>query len=203
MKTFDPYNFDYKTYIKERYNLNEMPNKWQHDEFTLDDPILNSNESTWVEKEVKKFVEISLGKSTKYRLFHKIEGNEETYYLMAMDKPFIHAEYSFVRVNFPIEGIENKCLWNFKWDKGLMRNFFGGFVAVKEPVIISDESQTEKGFNFWKWLYEEYVKNKKSHVMYVLNMKTGSKEKLDSVDSMGHYFTETKSGNLRFVLHKI
>jgi hypothetical protein len=203
MKTFDPYNFDYKSYVKETYDLNEMPNKWQHDKFNLDDPILNSSEAVWVEREVKKFTIVSLGQSTKYRLFHKIEGKEETYYLMTVDKPFIHAEYAFIRIKSPIKGIENKYLWNFKWDKGLIRNFFNEFIVIKEPVVISDEIQTERGFNFWKWLYVDYVKNKKSHMMYVLDMKTGNKGKLDSADSMERYYTETKSGNLRFVLQKI
>ena len=151
--TFDPYNFDYKEYILETYNLMELPNKYYRGNYQCDDVILNARDAVWVEKNGTELENYKIGSFT-YRLFSKIEGNDITYYLMERDKPFIVMEYSFTRITSPIKGIENKHIWNFKGDNGLARNFFEDYILKRESVIISDENQTEKGFNFWKYLFK-------------------------------------------------
>ena len=206
MKEFDPYNFDYKTYIKEVYNLNEMPNRWSRSEFTLDDPYLNSNEAVWVEKTAKLIGEFSVPNSSfKFRLYLYVDGDENTYYLLNNKKPFIHAEYSFRRIHDSFnKGIENTYLWNFKWDKGLIRMFFDHYIIEREPRIISDETQTDKGFNFWKYLFKEYAVRRKSHKMSVYDINNGVDVKqLKSENEMDDFFRDTQMANYRFVLEKL
>jgi hypothetical protein len=203
MKTFDPYNFDYKSYVKETYDLNEMPNKYHRGEYQNDDPILNSQDAIWVEKNGKNIGNYKMG-SFNHRFFVHVDGNDTTYYLLSENKPFIIMEYSFTRITSPIKGIENKHLWNFKGDKGTARMFFDEYILKQEPIIVSDKSQTEKGFNFWKYLWREHVTDKKTHTMYVVNINDGKiVGSIENEQQMNDFYTTTKSGNLRFVLQKI
>ena len=156
-----------------------------------------------IEKNAKQLDDYKLSSFT-YRLFIKSDGDDTTYYLLDKNKPFITMEYSFTRISNPIKGIENKYLWNFKWDKGLARIFFDDYILKQEPIIISDEVQTEKGFNFWKYLFREYVKDKKTHLMRVIDINHGIFiSSIKNENQMDEFFTESKSGKFRFVLQKL
>ena len=203
MKEFDPYNFDYKTYIKEAYNLDEMPNRWNRSEFTLDDPYLNSNEAVWVEENGKQIGTFSIPNSkTKFRLFLHTNEDENIYSLLNDKKPFIHGQYAFKRID--AHTIENSYLWNFKWDKGLIRMFFDQHILKQEKTVLSDETQTDKGFNFWKYLFREYVDRKKSHKMSVMDLKKGKYVKnIQKESDLDGFFKDTRADNYRFVLEKL
>jgi hypothetical protein len=180
-----------------------LPNKYYRGNYQCDDVILNARDAVWVEKNGTELENYKIGSFT-YRLFSKIEGNDITYYLMERDKPFIVMEYSFTRITSPIKGIENKHIWNFKGDNGLARNFFEDYILKRESVIISDENQTEKGFNFWKYLFREQVKDRKTHYMYILDINTGKEIITSNAETqMDDYYTDTRSGKFRFVLQKI
>lgn len=202
---FDPYNFDYTAYMLETYNLTEMPNKMVRIKVRAEDHILNSEDSIWVEKIAEYLGKWTIkNASMTWRLFLHKEGNIWTYYLLDEDTPFICGEYSFERVVGPLKGIENKHIWNFKWDRGLIRLFIDYYILEREPVIISDKLQTESGFNFWKYLFREHVKYNKSHKMYVMDINNG--EVILSIadeNQMDQYYTETNSGKFRFVLERI
>ena len=201
--TFDPYNFDYKAYMLETYNLTEMPNKYYREEFRCDDVFLNSQDAIWAEKQGKYIDDYKQG-SLIYRLFIHKEEDITTYYLIDKNKPFIYMEYSFRKITSPLKGIENKHIWNFKWDKGLARMFFDDYIIPREPVIISDSLQTEKGFGFWKYLFMEYVRDSKTHKMYVIDINDGKMlSVIENINQMDTFYTDSKSGNLRFVLEKI
>ena len=127
--SFDPYKFDYKAYVLKTYGLTESPNRIQNMNIRGDDHILNSEDSVWVEKNTKLLGTWTVaGAKVKWRLFYHEEGNVGTYYLMDETKPFIMAEYSFEKIKYPINGIVNKHIWNFKWDKGLIRVFFDNYI---------------------------------------------------------------------------
>jgi len=200
---FDPHNFNYNEYMLETYNLTEMPNKYYRGNYRCDDVILNAQDAVWVEEKCKEIGDYKLSSFT-YRLFYNADGDNITYYLMDKDKPFISMEYSFIRISDPIKGIENKHLWNFKWDKGLARNFFDDYILKREPVIISDELLSERGFNFWKYLFSEHVRDGKTHKMYVININDGNVISIiTEEDKMNEFYTDSKSGKFRFVLEKV
>lgn len=204
MKSFDPYNFNYKKYVFDTYNLTESPNRIDNMKMRGDDHILNSEDSVWVEKNTTYIGVWNVNNSNlKFRLFYHEEGTIGTYYLLDEDKPFIRAEYSFEQITSPIKGIENKHIWNFKWDKGLIRMFFDGYILDKYPTIISDQSLTDMGYNFWKYLYNEYVKSNNTHKMFILDMISGKTNDIPSEIEMNKYYSHYNSGRLRFVLQEI
>jgi hypothetical protein len=170
-----------------------------------DDHILNSEDSIWVEKNAEFIGKWTIQNANlKWRLFFFKEGQTETLYLMDENTPFICAEYSYERITTPINGIENKHIWNFKWDRGLFRLFFDNYIIPKEHIILSDNNLTESGLKFWKYLWKEHVADHKTHEMVVINMDDGNiLSNLGEENQMNEFYTDTKSGKYRFVLQKI
>lgn len=203
MRKFDPYNFDYKSYIKEQHDLlREMPAKMDDREWRLNDFIRNNHEGLRIEENEKMIGFFGEGENKK-RLFHTKENNIEFYSLLDEKTPFINAEYSFEQITHPVRGIINRDIWNHPHCKGLVWYFFGKFIIPKESTIISDNIQTDKGFNFWKNIFTEYVGSKKSHKLLILDFKSGKiVEELINKDEMDEYSGDNKH-NLRFVLQKI
>lgn len=202
---FDPYNFDYKAYVLETYGLTESPNRIQNIKIRGDDHILNSEDSVWVERNANFIGKWTInGAKLEWRLFIFKEGNIETFYLLDESTPFICSEYSYERITTPINGIENKHIWNFKWDKGLFRLFFDNYILSKENTIISDQNLTEAGFNFWKYLFKEHAITQNTHKMLVMNMDDGKIIlPINNEGQMEEFYTDSKSGKFRFVLKKI
>jgi hypothetical protein len=199
---FDPYNFDYKAYMLEMYNITEMPQRADRDKFMLDDITLNQQDGIRVEKNTQRLDDYKAGDQV-YRLFFEEENEGGTYYLLDMDRPFISVEYSFDRIITPIKGIENKAIWNHRWAKGLARYFFRTYVAEKEPVIASDHALTDRGFKFWKVIFDECVRRDHSHKMYVMDFTSGTIVKqIGDEKEMEEYFGSNQS-KYRFVMEKI
>ena len=170
-----------------------------------DDHILNSEDSIWVEKNAEFIGNWTIKNAKlKWRLFFFKEGNTETFYLLDENTPFICSEYSYKRITSPINGIENKHIWNFKWDRGLFRLFFDNYIISKENTIVSDASLTESGFKFWKYLFKEHVSTQNTHKMFVINMDDSNiLSGIRKENQMDEFYTDTKSGKYRFVLQKI
>ena len=196
---FDPHNFDYTEYILETYNLTEMPLKKDNSAFVLDDDVLNGKEAIRIERR-GKFVDKYKAGEQAYRLFFEKETDGGTYYLLYSDKPFITVEYSYENIVKPIKGIENKSIWNHRWSKGLARYFFENFVLQKEPVVISDKVLTDRGFKFWKNVFDEI--GNKTHKMYVVDVKTEVVVQwIEDTKDMDKYFGD-KMSRFRFVLER-
>jgi len=199
---FNPYTFDYRQYIKEYHNIdiNESPVKIPSRVLSRD-YIDNTYAGLQVEK-IAKFIREYSYLNEKLRLYKNIEDGVETYYLLTLDQPILALEHSFVNITSPIKAIENKDLWHFKQYKGLMSYWFDNDIIPTYPAIISDAAQTQMGFNFWKYLYKEYVSGKKSHVIYVIDYKMGDKININNIDEMEEYYANTQY-NSRFVLERI
>ena len=200
-KEFDPYNFDYKLYFVEMYNLTEMPAKLpRNTPFRLDDYAINNYEGMRIEK---NDTFIKLYNNGFYRVFYnKDNDNIETYSLLNKDNPHICAEHVFRRISNPIKGIENINMWNSKYYTGIIRMWFRDEIIPKEPVIISDKIQSDKGFKFWLSLFDDYVMDKKSHVLLIISYKTGEEIKnVVNKTEIDNYYGDNKS-NFRFVLKK-
>lgn len=200
-KEFDPYNFDYKSYIKEIYRLDEMPSKIIKDKWVLDDYILNNKEGIKTENN-SKFIKIFHAGSLNFRLFFDEENNISFYSLLDMNTPFINAQYSFERITIPINGIINLDIWNHVYSRGLISYFFDHYILQKEKTIISDKIQTEKGFKFWKSLFKEYVKTNKTHQMYIMDFSSGNKIKDVTEEKDLDEFYGSEKSKYRFVLNK-
>jgi len=197
-KEFDPYNFDFKSYITEMYNLVEMPLRLPHNTpFRMDDYVTNNYEGLQIEKHGN-----FLGNWENYRLFTEKENNIETYYLLDKNQPHICACHSFERITSPIKGIENKELWNGKYNKGLVRYWFNKEIIPKEAIIISDKIQSDMGFNFWTSLFNDYVKTNDSHSMLVIDYNNGNVIKnITNKDEMKEFYSDNKF-NFRFILKR-
>lgn len=199
---FDPYTFDWKSYVKETYDLNEMPSKLSH--MNLDvDAIDNSYYAKEVEQKYKQTGTFKHGNEN-LRVFEYDEGGRHWTSLLSENKPLLAMEHTYTRINNPIKGMVNLHIWHFKWYHALISRWFDERIIPNEPVIISDKAQTEKGFNFWKRMFQEYGDNKKTHKMYVIDFKTGQAIKdLKSVEEMEKYYQSQDAGNLRFILQKL
>lgn len=200
---FNPYTFDYKSYIKEMYNLNEMPNRLKHINFPNDDTILNHMEGVRIEDSCRFLENFKVGSNT-YRLYFEKYDQNECYYLLIKDEPFLVMEYAYHPIQHPINGIENKVIWNHIWHKGMFRYFFDCYIIPIKPIIITDYVMTDRGYIFWQYLLKEYVNNKKTHKLYVIDLKTGGYIiNVNDVKIMNDYFSDKDVGNYRFVMEKL
>jgi hypothetical protein len=191
-KPFDPYSFDYRSYLLERYGLSESPQRMDNRRFVLDDDLLNHQEGIRVENESKSIGDFKTGQNQSYRLFEEVAGSNTTYYLLYPDKPQIVVEYSFEKINPTI--IQTKSIWNHRWYKGLARFFFEEFVLANYPSVMSDSILTESGFKFWLTLFDEMVKSKKSHGIYVVERKSEMSMKwIHSREEMEEYYGDGQS----------
>lgn len=197
---FDPYNFDYKSYITEMYNLTEMPARLPHNtSFQMDDYATNSYEGVRIEKN-DKFVKMFYRDF--YRVFHNEENGIDTFYLLNKEQPYICAEHSFKQIITPIKGMENLHVWNSRYHRGLIRLWFKDEIIPKENVIISDKIQSDSGFNFWISLFDDYVSSNKSHDMLIIDYKEGNIIKnITKKEEMKDFYGDNKF-NHRFMLKK-
>lgn len=202
MSYFDPRSFDYKTYMRETYGLNEMPVRLP--QMSLDvDSIDNSYFAKEVEEKYKPTGTFRHGNEN-LRVYTYDEDNKSWVALLSEDKPILAMEYVFQRISDPIKGIVNLNIWNFKLYHGLFWIWFQKEIIPNEPTIISDKAQTDKGFNFWKRLFKEYVKNSHTHKMYVMDIKTKKQiSDISTEEEMDKYFQPQQMYNVRFVLQKL
>jgi len=200
---FNPYTFDYKTYIKETYGLNEMPTRLSPLSDIETDYIDNSFDAMKVEKRGKLIGRLQHGNEN-LRVYQEVEGNKVWISILSENIPIIAAGHVYQRIETPIKGIINLGIHRFKLYRHVIWRWFEERVIPNEPTIISDKAQTDKGFNFWKQLFDEYVKEKKTHKMSVIDFRDGSiiKEIVDKKEMDG-YFQAQSTGNFRFVLQRI
>lgn len=200
---FDPYTFDYKTYVKKTYGLSEMPIRLSPVSDTEIDFIDNSYDAMQVEKKGKLIDRLKHGNEN-LRVFEEKEGNRVWISILSEDKPLIVAEHVYQRISTPIKGIVNLGILRFKTYRMVIWRWFDERIIPNESVIVSDKAQTEKGFNFWKRMYQEYVDNQHTHEMYVIDFDTGEKVKtLQSVDELGEFYQSQNTSKFRFVLQKL
>jgi hypothetical protein len=194
---FDPYQYDYKSYFKEYYNLNEMPEKLPSTDFSMNDYEKNAYAAMRIEQNAKL-----LKNWEEYRLFYEFEDDTHFYSLLSKDSSYICMEHSFVRITSPIKGIENTHIWNSKYNKGLISYWFNKEIIPNESIIISDKIQSDAGYKFWQGLFSEYV-TANSHKMYIIDMKTGNIVKnITSVNDMDE-FRGNGQFQMRYVLSKL
>jgi hypothetical protein len=200
MSLFNPYTFDYKSYLKEMYGLvGEMPSQLPDGKFALDNFFANNQEGVRIEKEAEFVSDIALH-SFKFRVFKEVDSQTVIYSLLEEDTPTIAVQYSYEQVNKPIKGIENRHAWNSIRMRGMFREFFDKFIIPHHSVILSDQALTRKGLNLWKQLFDRYVVENKTHKMVVIDAKTGSIiSTLQAAENMIQYW-ESDKFNLRFVL---
>lgn len=198
-KEFDPYDFDYKTYITEMYRLTEMPAKLPRNSiFQMDDYATNNYEGIRIEKKCKL---IKLFQNN-YRVFYHRENGIDMFFLLDKNQPHICAEHYFKRITTPINGIENLHIWNSIRNRALIEMWFRDEIIPKEPVIISDKIQSDRGFNFWLGLFDDYAKSNNSHDMLIIEYNTGNIIKnITNKDEMKEFYGDNKF-NFRFVLKK-
>ena len=198
MKEFDPYNFDYKTYIEELYSISEMPEILPKITYSLDDYIRNNYEGIRIEK-TYDFVKLFHGS---YRVFFKKEDEVSTHALLDKNTPYVCAYHDFKFIKTPIEGLENIEVWNGKYNKGLIRLWFKDEVIPKTPTIISDKIQSDKGFNFWVSLLDNYVLSENTHEMFIMDYNNGKliKPVFSEIDMKN--FRGEHMHKFRFVLKK-
>lgn len=199
---FDPYKFDYKSYIKEIHGLNEMPSVMQKREYYYDDEIINHMDGVRIEKSADFIENFGVGSQT-YRLYREEESNSISFYLLYKDQPFICMEYSYSPINVPIVGIKNNFIYNHIKYKGLLKYFFDNYIIPREKVIVSDNTLSERGFKFWQYIFVDYVEIKKTHKMYVMDYNTGDNiiDVKNKSEMMSFYKNELY--NYRFVLEKL
>jgi hypothetical protein len=202
MSDFNPYTFDYKSYMKEIYGLNEMPIRLP--QMSLDvDAIDNSYFAKEIEEKYDPSGTFHHG-SENLRVYKYSEENKLWISLLSESKPILAMEYVYQRISTPINGIINLNIWNFKLYHGLFWDWFKKEIIPNESTIISDKEQTDRRFNFWKRLFQEYVKNSHTHKMYVIDFTTGKQVvDISKEDEMDKYFQSQQTYNLRFVLQKL
>lgn len=201
-KYFDPYTFDYKNYMKETYNLTEIPNKLPPLTLSVDYTD-NTYQGMQVEKNGELIGRFKFGNEN-LRIFKETTDGKIWISLLSSDSPLIAAEHVYQRVDKPISGIVNLHIWHYKYYKGLMWKWFREMVIPQEYIIISDKNQTELGFKFWKNLLDEYVIEQKTHGMYVIDFKSGKKVKnIIDKKEMDLYYQQQNTSQFRFVLEKL
>lgn len=193
---------DYKKYIFDVYGLNEMPSRVNNLHWMLDDGVLNERDANRILKNGKSVGVFKISEMS-FRLYMEMDGNAKAYYLIDLTHPFIHAEFSYYEISIPINGIESVGVWNWKYNKGLVRYFIEDYILEKYKVMVSDKLQTDRGFKFWKNLFDDCVRTKNSHKMYVINFKTGEVIKHITDENQMDEFFGDNNGKLRFVLEKI
>ncbi len=194
---------DYSKYIFEVYGLTEMPVRLHNIDWTLNDSNLNQREADRVLKTGKNLGNYKIS-AINFRFYNEEEDGVISYYLIDTNNPYIHAEFSFNRISIPISGIESVSIWNCKYNKGLVRYFIEDYILKQERVLISDKSQTARGFNFWQALFDDCVDGSKTHKMYIIDFKTGNVIcNIHNKNEMKEYFGELDKTKFRFVLEKI
>jgi hypothetical protein len=180
--------------------MNEWPMRFEPGDAGLDDPKKNEKLALEIEKTGKLLDTFNHSIAGEIKIYLIIDGEEYNIYLILKSKPFIAGQYSYIKHD---KGIENKFIWNFSWFQGLIREFFDKFIIPREPLIFSDQAQSNRGFKFWKTIFEEYVIKKKSHKMLVVNMGKKVKYDIDTVEDMDKYYDKKNSANFQFVLMKL
>jgi hypothetical protein len=138
------------------------------------------------------------------RVYSRSEDDKTWVALLSEDRPVLAMEHTTQRITFPIDGLVNLNIWNFKLYHGLIWRWFEKKILPEEPVILSDKAQTDKGLKFWKRLFDEYVKSMSSHKMVVLRFNSGEIEKMIlNSDQLDDYTgSEDRMFNFRFALIK-
>ena len=190
---------NYKKHIFEVYGLSEMPNRVENLNWTLDDGILNKRDAERILKNGKNVGIFKISEMS-YRLYLEVDGNAKCYYLIDINHPFINAEFSYYEISTPIQGIESVGIWNWKYNKGLVRYFVEEYILKKYKTMVSDKLQTDRGFKFWQNLFDDLVESKKSHKMYAIEFKSGNVIKnIINKDEMTEFFGDN-NGKYRFVI---
>ena len=197
---FDPYTFDYKTYVKSAYDLDESPSRYRDLDIEEDDAILNSKSAVEVEKK-DKFIENYKWESFTFRLF-KIKQDDITFInLLDMKFPFIYMRHSFreIKIN-KLNGIENSNIWSWRTMRGLARHWIFDKILKDYDFVLSDKVHTPKGEIFWKKLIGNAIDKRLK--CNVFNPQTNKVEfDVNSEKELEKYYGVDKAG-YRFIIFK-
>ncbi len=184
----DLYTFDYKTYIKEMYNLDdiimESPvlypgtlHKFDHD------LIYNSQIAIKVEKNGKNIGNFKVGNNVNFRIFKEVEDDLVYYNLLYPDQPIIAVSHTVREID---GGIESLDIWQSIQTRGLSRYWIFDFILKNYKFMMSDKIHTARGKEFWKRLIDDSL-DKKLNV-FVLNIKTKEKIPLTNFKEVDGYY---------------
>lgn len=197
----DLYTFDYKTYMKEMYNLEnivmESPvlypgtlHKFDHD------LIFNSQMAIKIEKKGKNIGNFKIGNNVSLRIFKEIEGDLVYYNLLYPDQPIIAVSHTVREIN---GGVESLDIWQSIRTRGLARFWVFDFILKNYKFMMSDKIHTVRGKEFWKRLVDDSL-NEKINV-FVLNIKTKEKIPLTNFKEVDNYYG-SNAFEYRFVIEK-
>jgi len=177
--------------------MNEWPMRFEMGDGELDDLKSNETKALEVRKTGKLLDTTSLSTVGKVEIYLIIKNNDYNIYIVMKNKPFIAGQYTYIK--HPT-CIENKYIWNFSWFQGLIREFFRNYIIPRERMILSDQTQSRRGFKFWKSLFEEYVEKKKTHKMMAVNVDDKIQHNITSEADMDKYYNDEDGVKFQFVL---
>lgn len=152
---FDPYIFDYKSHLKEYYNISESPNRINSIQHTKQDARLNSVEAVNVIQNDKLLGDYKYSSFT-FNLYQSNDGDHTNYYLMETTHPFIYLYHSAIPTTLNGKcGIISDDIWEWKSIWGLARYWIFDYILTKYDFIMSSTVHTTNGEKMWKQLIIE------------------------------------------------
>jgi hypothetical protein len=109
-----------------------------------------------------------------------------SYYFLNEQQTEIMANHGFKE--FKEDGklaIQNTLLWKSKKIKGFMKEWFKTDIVPTYDIIYSDRTMTNKGIEFWRWLFLTFVR--RGMKMYAVNREAKSKIELKSPSELEKY----------------
>ncbi len=201
-ESIDLYTFDYKTYIKEMYNLNESeiliesPARYTSTIHQFDhDLIVNSQIAIKVENNGKNIGDFKIGNNVRYRIFvQPIENGSICYSLLEPDQPVIVVSHTVKEFD---GGVESLDIWQSIRNRGLARWWVFDYILKHYKFMVSDKLHTKYGEIFWKSLIGDSLEKKLK--TFVVNTKTNEKLPISNISEVDKYYGNNKF-EFRFVI---
>lgn len=194
------YKWDYKTFFKEFYNLNESPKRIDTMKFSIDDIHNNSYEAIRVEendKLVGKYNFINI----QYRHYYSNENGIIFEHLLDIDRPIIYLAHSYEKTTLSNKnGIVNLSIWKSKHIRSLAVYWAFDEILKKYDFIISDKAHTPRGETYWKTLTKEAL-SKNMVCAAIDTLQNNQILPIKTIDEFTQYYGDNKS-KYRIVIFK-
>ena len=196
---FDPYTFDYKTYIEKQYNLTESPVLYRDFPFSNDDWITNSESSIKIEKKSKLLGIYNYG-NFKFRIYEYLEDGDSFIDLMDENSPTVYMHHSYSEISIDnMNGIINHSIWNSRNMRGLARDWVFNTILKKYEFIMSDGVHTPKGKLYWSKLFDEGLEQ--NYKCGTIDIKTNNFTLVNSIDNLDDAYHDKKA-DIRLIIFR-
>jgi hypothetical protein len=154
------YKFDYKSYFKKLYNLNESPSRIGMLPFGNDTAENNKYDAIRSE-ENDKYIGIYKYNGMELRHYYTVEEGIIFNNLLAMEQPYVILHHSYREIKLHgKQGVESTSIWQEKLVRGIAQYWIFNDILTKYDFMISDSRHTTRGEIFWSKIIEKALKEK-------------------------------------------